>query len=113
MTRMGTPNGERGSNKEDGKQLAAAIASANCRRVISILICSSTHKILRLPRSSLPESAETGLPKRKKRIHFFQAYLLPLPSTAVRHFRSLMSSTKILSTPLHRSKLCVLNQLFG
>src|SRR5260370_11320782 len=79
MTPRGTPNGERGSNKEDGKQLAAAIASANCRRVISILTCSSTHKILRLPRSSLPESAETGLRTRTTRVHFFKLICFPYP----------------------------------
>src|ERR1700681_3384712 len=46
-TPRGTPNGEGGSNKRGRRQLAAAIDRANCRRVISILTCSSMHKILR------------------------------------------------------------------
>src|SRR5580700_7425879 len=45
-TPRGTPNGERGSDKEGRSVAAAAIDSANCRRVISILICSSRHRIL-------------------------------------------------------------------
>src|SRR6267378_8555369 len=49
-TPRGTPNGERGSNKEDRRKLAAARDTANCRRVISILTCSYTRKILWLPR---------------------------------------------------------------
>src|SRR4029077_2847382 len=52
MTPRGTPNGESGLNKEGGRDVAAARARANCRRVISILTCSSTHKILRLLRGS-------------------------------------------------------------
>src|ERR1700733_13971065 len=41
-TPLGTPNGERGLNKEDGSKLAAATDRANSRRVISILTYSST-----------------------------------------------------------------------
>src|ERR1700738_1849304 len=49
-TPRGTPNGEGGSNKRGRRQLAAAIDRANCRRVISILTCSSMPKILRFRR---------------------------------------------------------------
>src|SRR5882724_4264918 len=48
----GTPNGESGSNNEDRRLAAAARDRANCRRVISILTCSSPQKILRRPRVS-------------------------------------------------------------
>src|SRR5467141_4057345 len=51
-TPRGTPNGESGSNKEDRRLAAAARDRANCRRVISILTCSSLRKILRHPRVS-------------------------------------------------------------
>src|ERR1700733_10153584 len=43
-TPRGTPNGESGSNKERRREVAAARAKANCRRVMSILICSSRTK---------------------------------------------------------------------
>src|SRR5262252_9823644 len=42
----GTPNGERGSNKEDRRVAAAAIDSANSRRVIAIWICSSKRSVV-------------------------------------------------------------------
>src|SRR4029077_12786310 len=51
-TPRGTPSGERGSNKEDRRLAAAAIDRANCLRVISILICSSTHKSYGYPGSA-------------------------------------------------------------
>src|ERR1700728_4845978 len=43
-TPRGTPNGERGSNKEGRRLAAAAIDRANCLRVISTSIGSSTQK---------------------------------------------------------------------
>src|SRR5580704_2155594 len=43
-TPRGTPNGESGSNKEGRRQVPAARAKVNCRRVISILPCSCRAK---------------------------------------------------------------------
>src|ERR1700722_13475459 len=43
-TPRGTPDGERGSKKEGRGDVAAARARANCRRVMSILTCSSRTK---------------------------------------------------------------------
>src|ERR1700735_1481261 len=43
-TPRGTPEGESGPNKEGRREVAAARAKANCRRVMSILTCSSRTK---------------------------------------------------------------------
>src|SRR5580692_5988374 len=58
-TPRGTPNGESGSNKEDRRLAAAARATVNCRRVMSILTCSSRTKSYGSVGHS-PECAETA-----------------------------------------------------
>src|SRR5690349_9042919 len=58
-TPRGTPNGESGSNKEGRRYVEAARARANCRRVMSILTCSSRTKSYGCA-DHLPESAETA-----------------------------------------------------
>src|SRR5579863_588896 len=40
----GTPNGDVGSNKEEGRLLAAAMDRANCRRVISMVVDFSVYR---------------------------------------------------------------------
>src|SRR5271155_2137502 len=48
-TPRGTPSGDVGSNKEEGRLLAAAIDRANCRRVISICLTPPCTKIAKPP----------------------------------------------------------------